>query len=115
FLPTATPAAVQALIRNLTYSNSNTTNPSMDPRTIRITLNDGAGATSSPSNVTVNITAVNDAPTVTTSGGATTFTEPEDGDPVPEAVDPGLTVTDPDNATLASATVSITSGSFQAG
>jgi len=114
FLPTATPAAVQALIRNLTYSNSNTTNPSVDPRTIRIMLNDGDGATSSPSDLTVNITAVNDAPIVTTSGGSTTFTEPEDGDPVPEAVDPGLTVTDPDNATLASATISITSGSFQA-
>ncbi|WP_257658797.1 Ig-like domain-containing protein [Parapedobacter lycopersici] len=115
FLPTATPAATQALIRNLTYSNSNTTNPSVDPRTIRITLNDGDGATSSPSDLTVNITAVNDAPIVTTSGGSTTFTEPEDGDPVPEAVDPGLTVTDPDNATLASATISITSSSFQAG
>jgi len=115
FLPTATAVAAQALIRNLTYSNNNTTNPSVDPRTIRITLNDGDGAMSSPSDLTVNITAVNDAPIVTTSGGSTTFTEPEDGDPVPEAVDPGLTVTDPDNPTLASATVSITSGSFQAG
>src|SRR5690606_9136655 len=60
------------------------------------------------------ITAVNDAPVVTTSGGSTTFTEPEDGDPVPEPVDPGLTVTDPDNTTLASATVRIT-GSFESG
>ncbi|PPK99905.1 Ig-like domain-containing protein [Parapedobacter indicus] len=115
FLPTATPAAVQALIRNLTYSNSNIANPSVDPRTVRVTLNDGDGATSAPSDLIVNITAVNDAPMVITSGGAVTFTEPEDGDPVPEAVDPGLTVTDPDNATLASATISITSGSFQAG
>lgn len=115
FLPTATPAAVQALIRNLTYSNSNIANPSVDLRTVRVTLNDGDGATSAPSDLTVNITAVNDAPMVTTSGGAVTFTEPEDGNPVPEAVDPGLTVTDPDNATLASATISITSGSFQTG
>jgi len=115
FLPTATPAAVQALIRNLTYSNSNTTNPSVDPRTVRVTLNDGDGATSAPSDLTVNITAVNDAPMVITSGGTVTFTEPEDGDPVPETIDPGLTLTDPDNTTQASATVSITSGSFQTG
>ena len=115
FLPTSTPAAVQALIRNLTYSNSNIANPSVDPRTIRVTLNDGDGATSAPSDLTVNITAVNDAPMVTTSGGAVTFTEPEDGDPLPTAIDPALTLTDPDNATLASATISITTGSFQTG
>ncbi|RQP16956.1 MAG: gliding motility-associated C-terminal domain-containing protein [Parapedobacter sp.] len=114
FLPPATAVAAQDLIRNLTYSNSNTTDPSPDPRTIRITLNDGDGATSSPSDLTVNITTVNDPPVVTTSGGAVTFTEPEDGDPVPVTVDPGLTVVDPDNTTLVSATISIT-GNFQAG
>lgn len=65
--------------------------------------------------VTLTVTAVNDAPAVTTSGGATTFTESEDGDPVPQVVDPGLTVTDLDNATWASALISITSVSFQAG
>ena len=114
FLPPATAVAAQDLIRNLTYSNSNTTDPSPDPRTIRITLNDGDGATSSPSDLTVNLTTVNDPPVVTTSGGAVTFTEPEDGDPVPVTVDPGLTVVDPDNTTLVSATISIT-GNFQAG
>jgi len=112
FLPTATPTAAQALIRNLTYSNSNTTAPTVDPRTIRVTLNDGDGATSVASEVTVNMIAVNDAPTVTTSGGTTAFTEPEDGDPVPVTIDPGLTVADPDNGTLVSATVHIT-GNFE--
>uniref|UniRef100_UPI0021CAAF4D putative Ig domain-containing protein n=1 Tax=Parapedobacter soli TaxID=416955 RepID=UPI0021CAAF4D len=115
FAPTATLAAVQALIRNLTYSNSNTTNPSVNPRTIRITMNDSDGGTSLPSDLTVNVTAVNDAPVVTTSGGTTTFTEPDGDNPEPVPVDPGLTVADPDNITLASATVSITGGSFQTG
>ncbi|NGM63399.1 BspA family leucine-rich repeat surface protein, partial [Sphingobacterium sp. SGG-5] len=55
-----------------------------------------------------------EGPVVTTSGGTTTFTEPVNGNPVPVTVDPGLTVTDPASATLASATVSIT-GNFQSG
>ncbi|WP_257666067.1 BspA family leucine-rich repeat surface protein [Parapedobacter tibetensis] len=53
-------------------------------------------------------------PEVTTTGGSTTFIEPTDGDPVPVTIDPGLTVSDPDNTTLASATVAIT-GNFQGG
>src|SRR5690606_37842874 len=53
-------------------------------------------------------------PVVTTSGGATIFTEPANGSPVPVTVDPGLTVTDPVSTTLASATVSIM-GNFQRG
>ncbi|HWK55829.1 MAG TPA: Ig-like domain-containing protein [Parapedobacter sp.] len=114
FLPSSTPAVAQALIRNLTYGNFNTANPSPDPRTIHVTLYDGDGATSAFQEVTVNITLVNDAPVLTTSGGTVTFTEPEDGDPEPVTIDPGLTVTDPDNATLASATVHIT-GSFESG
>src|SRR5690606_4539345 len=89
-------------------------NPSSDPRTIRITLADGDGATSAFQEVTVNITLVNDAPILTTSGGTVTFIEPEDGDPIPVTIDPGLTLTDPDNMTLASATVRITGG-FESG
>ncbi|MDB5268891.1 MAG: hypothetical protein JWP58_1931 [Hymenobacter sp.] len=51
-------------------------------------------------------TTLNIAPVVTTTGGNTTFII--GGGAV--AIDNGLTVTDADNATLASATVSITSG-----
>ncbi|MET0383102.1 MAG: right-handed parallel beta-helix repeat-containing protein, partial [Burkholderiaceae bacterium] len=53
---------------------------------------------------------VDSAPVVATSGGAATFTA--GGAAV--AVDPGLTVSDADNATLASATASIT-GNFAGG
>ncbi|WNF45140.1 DUF4347 domain-containing protein [Pseudomonas sp. SG20056] len=60
----ATPAAVQALVRNLTYSNSNNDNPSSAERTVRITVSDGDGGTSSNADVTVNVTPVNDLPTV---------------------------------------------------
>ncbi len=57
----ATPAAVQALLRNLTYSNVSN-NPSTVPRTLRLLLSDGDGATSSPVTKVINITNVNDPP-----------------------------------------------------
>ncbi|MFN9528923.1 MAG: Ig-like domain-containing protein [Pseudomonadaceae bacterium] len=71
----ATPAAVQALVRNLTYSNSNNSDPSSAARTVRITVSDGDGGTSSNADVTVNVTGVNDAPTLTATGGTPTYTE----------------------------------------
>src|SRR5690606_18526307 len=37
----ATPAIVQALVRNLTYTNTNTTTPDTNGRTVRVTVNDG--------------------------------------------------------------------------
>ena len=54
------------------------------------------------------------SPEVTTSGGTTTFTESVDGNPIPVAIDNGLTVSDADNTTLASANITIT-GNFQNG
>ncbi|APU32758.1 hypothetical protein UYA_03075 [Ectopseudomonas alcaliphila JAB1] len=71
----ATPAAVQALVRNLTYSNSNNSDPSSAARTVRITVSDGDGGTSNNADVTVNVTGVNDAPTLTATGGTPTYTE----------------------------------------
>ncbi len=71
----ATPAIVQALIRNLTYINTNTTAPNTAIRTVRVTVNDGDGGTSSPADIAVAVTEVNDAPILTATGGLPTFTE----------------------------------------
>ncbi|WP_216594969.1 Ig-like domain-containing protein [Comamonas testosteroni] len=71
----ATPTAVQALVRNITYSNSNTTDPSTATRTVRVTVNDGDGATSSNADIAVSVTGVNDAPTLSATGGTPTYTE----------------------------------------
>ncbi|MCE5983706.1 DUF4347 domain-containing protein [Pseudomonas sp. LF19] len=71
----ATPASVEALLRNLTYSNSNTGDIASASRTVRVTVNDGDGGTSSNANVTVAITAINDAPTVVATPNNPTFTE----------------------------------------
>jgi Putative Ig domain len=76
-------------------------------RTITWTANDGA-LNSTAATSTVNITAVDDAPLVT-AGATVTFTAHGSA----AALDSGLTLSDPDNTTLASATVSI--GGFLAG
>ena len=63
FHSTATPAAVQALLRNLTFS-SVTRNPSTLTRMIRVTLTDGDGGTSQSVNKSVQVKAINDAPMI---------------------------------------------------
>jgi len=64
--------------------------------------------------VLFTVEAINNPPTITTSGGTTTFTESVSGSPVPVLIDDALTISDPDNTTLASATAAIT-GNFQSG
>ncbi|MDF3864842.1 DUF4347 domain-containing protein [Pseudomonas denitrificans (nom. rej.)] len=71
----ATPIAVAALLQNLTYSNSNGGDIGTGSRTVTVSVNDGDGGTSTAAVVTVGITAVNDAPTLSTTGGTPTFTE----------------------------------------
>ncbi|MEB0123945.1 DUF4214 domain-containing protein, partial [Pseudomonas sp. CCI1.2] len=92
-------------LRSVTYSNSSDA-PDTTPRTISFVVNDGiaAGNTSSK---TVSVIGVNDAPEVFTTLGSVTFTEGA----APTVVDSGISLTDLDNTTLASATVSI-SGAF---
>jgi len=63
---------------------------------------------------TLVVTEVADATVVTTSGGSATFIEADGAGSIPVAIDPGLTLSDPDSATLASATVTI-SGNFYSG
>jgi T1SS-143 domain-containing protein len=57
FNANATPAAVEALVENLTYANSS--NSPVVSRTLEISLSDGAGGTTSET-ITVNVTPVND-------------------------------------------------------
>ena len=60
FNASATPAAVQALARNVTFANTSEA-PSTAARTVRFTVTDGDGG-SAFANATVNVAAVNDAP-----------------------------------------------------
>jgi trimeric autotransporter adhesin len=97
-----TIANYQTMLAAVTYNNASN-NPNVTNRTINFQVNDGA-ANSNIAAKTVSVTGANSAPVVTTSGGTTAFVE--DGAAV--AIDGGLTVSDPDNTTLASATVTIT-------
>ncbi|XHX79436.1 MAG: Calx-beta domain-containing protein [Stenomitos frigidus ULC029] len=63
FNSNSSPDAAQALLRNLAYSNVSEA-PSTVDRTLSIVLTDGDGGTSTTANKTINVTAVNDAPTV---------------------------------------------------
>ncbi|MBS0602659.1 MAG: putative Ig domain-containing protein, partial [Proteobacteria bacterium] len=53
----ATPAAVQALVRNITYVNSDTTSATAGTRTLGFTLSDGDGGTSSTASASVVVSA----------------------------------------------------------
>ena len=107
----ASVANYQAALRTITFSSASD-NPSNfganTSRTISFTANDGT-VSSTAATSTVNVTAVNDAPVVT-AGATVSFTE--QGSAV--VLDSSLTLSDADNTTLASATVSIGSG-FLAG
>jgi Ca2+-binding RTX toxin-like protein len=71
----ATPPIVQALVRALTYSNTDGIDPTAGDRTISVTVTDGDGGTSSTAVVTMGVDAVNDAPSLIAAGGTPTFTE----------------------------------------
>ncbi|MFO1003627.1 MAG: hypothetical protein U0936_25115 [Planctomycetaceae bacterium] len=93
FHSTATPAAVQALLRNLTFS-SVTRNPSALTRKVRVTLNDGDGGTSQSVTKSVQVKAINDAPMISAFETAVRYRE---NDP-PVVLDTDATITDWDSS-----------------
>jgi hypothetical protein len=64
----ATPAALQALIRAIGY-RSESENPPQDPRQVSFVLTDGDGGTSNTLTQSVAVRAFNDAPTLRQSKG----------------------------------------------
>ena len=72
-------------------------------------MNDGAGVSnlSVPATTTVSVTAVNDPPTVSGQAAHVAFTVANT-----VTLSPALSVSDPDNLALASATVAVTGGAF---
>ncbi|MGC3965233.1 MAG: DUF4347 domain-containing protein [Rhodocyclaceae bacterium] len=105
----ATPAAVEALLHNITYNNGNVDNPTASQRTVSITVNDGDGGTSTTNTVSVNVVAVNDAPTLSPANNTTNYTEGGSG----VVLMGTLAITDVDSTTVQGATVVISD--FRAG
>ncbi|OQS33721.1 hypothetical protein B0T39_20605 [Chromobacterium haemolyticum] len=108
----ATLAQWQAALRAVTYTDS-AVSPNTATRTVSFQVNDGS-ASSSVVTRAVTVTATDQTPIATASGGSAVFTAGDNTTSTPVAVDTGITVSDLDNTTLASATVSIT-GNFQSG
>lgn len=69
----ATPGRVRALLRNLQFSSASD-DPKALRRTVRITVNDGDGGTSSPDLKFVNVIPVNDAPVISGVGPSVSYT-----------------------------------------
>lgn len=76
FNAAATPAAVQAVLRNITF-NSVSDSPSTLPRIVEVQLTDGDGGASIPVIKFINVTAVNDPPVVSDFSGLSSYTEDE--------------------------------------
>lgn len=98
----ATVAAYQLALRSVTYANTSDS-PSVLARTVSFFVSDGAD-TSASATRDVSILAVNDAPTVTTTGSSASYTE----NASPVVVDPGVVLGDLDHGMLISATVRVT-------
>ncbi|MEO7372170.1 MAG: cadherin-like domain-containing protein, partial [Ilumatobacteraceae bacterium] len=99
----ATVSSYEAALRSITYTN-NSRNPIVGLRTVTFVANDGV-LVSDTATRTITITPVNDAPVVTATGTGLAYTEKST-----TAVDSALTVADVDNANLASARVTMTTG-----
>ncbi|MFZ4289021.1 cadherin domain-containing protein [Variovorax sp. HJSM1_2] len=99
---TATVADYQAALRSLSYINTSD-NPSTATRTVVFTVSDGV-LSSLAATRDITITAINDAPVVTTSGTAQAYTE----NAAAVLIDTGVTVGDVDNSILSGATITIT-------
>jgi hypothetical protein len=100
-------AAAQALIRNITYSNTDPGAPTTGSRTVRYELTDGDGGTSGSHDATVTVSAANDAPvldsaTLTVSEGQTVTVSGAN-----------FGITDPDSASFTYTVSGISGGYFQ--
>ncbi|SFJ39538.1 beta strand repeat-containing protein [Planctomicrobium piriforme] len=91
----ATPEAVQALLRNITFVNTSATR-STDPRTVRVMVSDGDGGTSTALTKTITVAPPNTPPTVTGFDGSVNYT-PGAGATI---IDSDAAVTDTDSADL---------------
>ena len=105
----ASVATYQTALRTVTYENTSD-DPSTDDREVSFKAKDpGDVETDPPATRTITVTAQNDAPIATTSGGSTANTPGQES-----VVDGAFSSTDPDGFVYEGATVRISAG-FQAG
>jgi VCBS repeat-containing protein len=103
---TNTAAEYQTALQQVSFSNPGD-DPSIADRTVTVSVTDTTG-TSNTALTTVHVAAVNDAPVLASVDATAAYTE----DDAATVLSSTLTVSDPDNATLASATVHINNAVF---
>lgn len=69
----ANPTNTTTLLQAARYQNTDTVEPSTNTRTVRVTVNDGDGGTSSNNEITLTVIGVNDEPTFSATGINPTF------------------------------------------
>ncbi|WP_312757294.1 DUF4347 domain-containing protein [Pulveribacter sp.] len=99
----ATPTAVEALLHNLVYDNSNVDNPTASARTLGVTVYDGDSYTTTTNTATVNVVAVNDAPSLSPANTNTSYTEGGSA----AVLSSSLALADVDSTTFQGATVTV--------
>jgi len=109
---TASLSQWQNALRSITYT-SNLVTPDTQQRIVLFTINDGT-LNSQLATRHINIVDTDQTPIVTTSGGSSSFTAADNSGSTPIVIDSGITVSDRDNSTLASATVTL-SGNLHSG
>ncbi|VVE49776.1 fibronectin type III domain-containing protein [Pandoraea capi] len=102
---TATLAQWQAALRAVTYTSTAIT-PSTLQRTVTFSISDGV-KTSTTVTDTVTVTDTDQTPLISGSSGTVTLTQGDNTSSTPVTVDSGIVVSDSDNGTLTSATVTI--------
>jgi hypothetical protein len=96
---TTTVANYQLALRSITYTNSST-NPNINNRTLDFSVTDGT-TSSGLAPRTIQLTAVNNPPSISTGSGSLSYTEGAGA----VAIDSNITVQDDDSLNLVGATV----------
>ncbi|OGT85407.1 MAG: hypothetical protein A3G86_08120 [Gammaproteobacteria bacterium RIFCSPLOWO2_12_FULL_42_18] len=108
----ANATATNALIKNITYQNTDTNNPTTGNRTVRFVLTDGDGATSSNYDTTVSVSSVNDAPTIASlTNDARNYIENTGAVIIEQGGNAAVTDVDSNNFDTGTLTVSFVTGS----
>lgn len=100
---TATPTAVEALLRNVRFNNTDTA-PTSAVRTVQVVLVNGTGGASAPVTTTVQVQPVNQAPVVTLPKVTIAYLEASG----PVVLDDSATVLDADSPVLVGGVLSAT-------
>lgn len=102
FNAAATPAAIQVLLRNITFRTTSTAAP-IAARSVQFLITDGDGGTSAVASKVINVAKKNSAPVVKGTTTTPTFYLGK----TPVVIEPSATVTDSDSVNFSGGTLTV--------